>query len=390
MVICGAAADDNPSSWVAGGRVETRAVTFGVDATRSIPFEIVGMSNQMPYPSTTFSSLTGERLQRYLDVWSAHIAGAVSDFQPDLIHVHHLWLLVHVASQAAPGTPLVVSVHGTDLHRAHDAPHIRSIVAASLGRVGRFVALTREDVIRARGLYSLDEERFVVLGNGFNPSIFHPQEPTTERAPSVCEATALSSQPLVLFVGKFSEWKGIDYLIRAVGLIRRVSDLKPLLWIVGSGPEKIRESYSKMFRIEGLVGSAILLGQLTQIDVARAMNAAHVFVLPSFEEPFGLSLLEAIACGCRVIAADQCGPAEFVPLEMRKRGYATLIRGLSASQPPSDDAERYTRELADAIEFQLKQPTSLEIRRQIASTVCHLTWGRYGDKLFECYEELWS
>jgi glycosyltransferase involved in cell wall biosynthesis len=253
--------------------------------------------------------------------------------------------------------------------------------------VNSFVALTQESVGNACKVYDLDPNRFVVLGNGFNRDVFNPSHEIHPRCFGE-QSTSLGTTPLVLFVGKYSEWKGIDYLIRAMRYVRDRSRIKPVLWILGSGPDHSRKSLVDLIRAEGLGDDVRLWGQVRQVDVAAAMNLAHVLVMPSFQEPFGLVWLEAMACGTRLVTTNQGGPMEFVPTAARERGYATLIRGLSRLLPTLEEKEQYTKDLAAAIEWHIQQPLSRSVRSQIASMVQHLTWEHYADRLFDVYEHV--
>lgn len=107
-----------------------------------------------------------------------------------------------------------------------------------------------------------------------------------------------SPLPIVLFVGRFSYYKGLEYLVEAM---RRV---RARLVLVGSGPmeEHIRQRAREM----ASPGTVELTGEVSDTDVVAHLHACELLVLPSVErsEAFGIVQLEAMACGKPVISTD--------------------------------------------------------------------------------------
>ena len=116
---------------------------------------------------------------------------------------------------------------------------------------------------------------------------------------------------VVLAAGRFVDWKGFDVLIK--GYERFLGDGtypgKSQLWIVGGGEEKKK--------LESLVKCSPFRKEIKIFpfakDIQKYMWAADLFVLPSkTPEPFGIVLLEAMACGLPVIATAAGGPIDIV------------------------------------------------------------------------------
>lgn len=103
------------------------------------------------------------------------------------------------------------------------------------------------------------------------------------------------------FLGRLHPSKGIYEL---VDIWRRVCDQKPgsRLAVVGSGPEPIRDELEKQFLEEGLGDQVKLLGYLPREELDRVLASSRVFLLPSHEEGFGISILEAMAQGLPAVA----------------------------------------------------------------------------------------
>lgn len=382
-VLCGAAVTDRADSWFGDPRVHVRTVRFG-DGT-ALPFPVVGMSNEMPYAATRFAALDVAMLARYEQAWTAAIQTAVRDTNPDVIHIHHLWLLVRFVCRVAADLPTVVSIHGTDLQRAEELPRLRELIADDVREVDRILALTRRTANLSRALYGLSGERVSILANGVDELLFAPA-----RAPGPLSGGEQSppGRQLVLFVAKFAPWKGLAYLLEALTVLRAWLTPTPLLWVLGTGPGAEVDAVRRQIAELGLDDDVALLGHRSSWDVATAMRMAHVFVLPSFDEPFGLVLLEAMASGCRVVAADQGGPRELIPRAACEQGDAGLVAGLERFPPSEADARRYVGALARAIAEQLAAPLDHADRERIAGRVTNLSWTSHVDALLRTYDEI--
>ena len=117
---------------------------------------------------------------------------------------------------------------------------------------------------------------------------------------------------IVLAAGRFVDWKGFDVLIRGYDLYLTEHEedaAKSILWIVGGGEEKEKlTSLATNARFR----DRIKIFPFAQ-DVRPYMWAADLFVLPSkTPEPFGIVLLEAMACGLPAIATKAGGPLDII------------------------------------------------------------------------------
>jgi glycosyltransferase involved in cell wall biosynthesis len=117
--------------------------------------------------------------------------------------------------------------------------------------------------------------------------------------------------PVIAAVGRIDPEKGLHVLIRAVAQLRD-SGVAAQLVLVGS-PSKDNGAYlAELTELgERLLGDALRI--IPQVDdVPAVLNAVDVLACPSIEEPFGLILLEAQACGVPVVASASGGPREFI------------------------------------------------------------------------------
>jgi glycosyltransferase involved in cell wall biosynthesis len=140
---------------------------------------------------------------------------------------------------------------------------------------------------------------------------------------------------VVVFCGKFADWKRLDALLRAAAVYER-GERRILTLVVGSGPHEEEVKLQDLGAALGL-RRTYFLGPRPQHELALLFNCADVGCFPSYREPFGLVFIECMACGTPVIGADSGGPRDFVMPEL-----GTLV-------PETDDREALAASLAAAV-----------------------------------------
>ena len=103
----------------------------------------------------------------------------------------------------------------------------------------------------------------------------------------------------LVYAGRLSEHKRVDLLLNAVSIAREeIPDLK--CCIIGDGPEM--EGLKRVAKVLGIEESVDFMGFLErEEDLIAGMKSSKIFVLPSTREGFGMSALEANACGLPVV-----------------------------------------------------------------------------------------
>lgn len=275
-----------------------------------LDFPIPGMSDVMPYPSTVWSAMTASQLDRYRTVWRERLATVIAEFAPDLIHTHHIWLMSSLLKDLAPAVPVVATCHSTGLRQLALTPHLADEVRHGCARIDHFCVLHAEHADALRLSLGLEPGRVTVVGAGYRPELF-----------SRIGRTSTGSDEL-LYVGKYSHAKGLPWLLDAFETLRRD---RPGLRLHVAGEGAGPEADALRRRMTGLAPAVVLHGQLDQPGLAALMRRCGVCVLPSFYEGVPLVLVEAAACGCRLVAtrlpgvvaeiAPRLGPwLELVPL----------------------------------------------------------------------------
>jgi hypothetical protein len=117
---------------------------------------------------------------------------------------------------------------------------------------------------------------------------------------------AKAPRPTLTFVGRLRRYKGLDWVLRALPALRaRVPDVR--LEIIGDGPhgEALRRDVQRL----GLSGVVEFLGFLPAAEKVARLQSSWAVLQPSPKEGWGLTVVEASACGTAVIASDAPGCA---------------------------------------------------------------------------------
>ena len=185
--------------------------------------------------------------------------------------------------------PLVVTAHGRDVRNIGSVPGVAHLTRRVVGRASTVIAVSEylkreleERLPEARG-------KTEVVDSGVD----------LERFTAVAPAAELES-PAFVHVGSLTARKNVVRLADAFGRLGRGS-----LTFVGDGP--LRSELEGRDRVR-------VVGRVAHDAVPGWLSAADVVCGPALVEPFGQSLLEALACGRPVVATRIGGPPEFVPV----------------------------------------------------------------------------
>ena len=152
--------------------------------------------------------------------------------------------------------------------------------------------------------YGAAAESIIVIPNGVDLKLFTPANRLLFRGQIRHKHGISDSDPVLMFAGGDWERKGVRYIIEALSLLPR-PDIT--LLIVGRGDEKL---YGQLARIKQVRERVIFASQSSNLWEYYA--AADVFVFPTIYEPFGLTIIEAMASGLPVITSRSAGAADFI------------------------------------------------------------------------------
>ena len=196
------------------------------------------------------------------------------------------------------GVPAVVKVHGSDMDVIAQSPVPRRMLQMVLPRAARVVAVSRS-LARAVTDIGVSPERVDVIYNGVDADLFRVRD----RAKAQAELGLEPDRLWILFVGRLSRDKGFGELSAAFDQIS-ADDPSVSLALVGSGDaEELVQRHGDRVRA---------VGPRPLEEIPTWLAACNVFTLPSWHEGTPNVVLEALACGRRVVASRVGGIPDLI------------------------------------------------------------------------------
>jgi len=228
-------------------------------------------------------------------------AALIDELRPDVVHAHQSvpfgWYALRAVGVSSLKLPLIVSVWGTDVmafaerHWLYRWINRRVLNGATL--------VTATGVALRDAAYRWTKRRDVVLVPfGVDTSHFTPKPAAPDHARVFGIAKQLKAHTY-----------GVELAVEALALARKQNaDLS--LEIAGDGPA--RAEFTALAERLGVDDNVRFLGSISQPDMPRTMQRWDAYLLPSRQESFGVSALEAQAVGLPVLAARTGGIPEVV------------------------------------------------------------------------------
>jgi glycosyltransferase involved in cell wall biosynthesis len=273
----------------------------------------------------------------------------IREERPDLVHAH--WLvpqgLVAAALNQATGVPVLVTAHGSDIYAVKGGIK-NALKRWALGRVSYVTAVSFNLLREIYALGLSPDVKSEVISMGVDTSRFHPS-----RRDDALVARLEITRPMVLFVGRLYEQKGVRYLLEAMPRVLEVLPEASLV-IVGDGP--LREELTNMAQRLGIADRVRFLGSLPADQLPAYYATADVFVAPSIIGDSGdrEAYAEAMASGCPVIGSAIGGTRELI------------IENKTGVLVPQKDPEALASALCRVLDG---EDTDQEIRRNALSWV---------------------
>ena len=260
--------------------------------SEALPFPVLGMSDEMPYPSTRYRDLTEEQFRQFAIAFHTAIAAAIDREKPDWIVCHHLYLLTALVRMWFPGQRIAGISHGSDLRQMGKNPNFRLYAIRGIRKLDRIIALHAGQQAEICRVYGCSCAKVRVIGAGYNVQIFRLPESFPVKRPR-----------RIAYAGKLTEKKGVFSLIRALNQLP--GDPVPVSMAGGfSSPEEEAEIRALA---AGCRHPIEFPGILPHRELAALFQTSDLFVLPSFYEGLPLVTMEAMACGCKVVCSELPG-----------------------------------------------------------------------------------
>lgn len=260
----------------------------------------------------------------------------------------HLGSLAHPIAALARA-PVWTTTHGIEVWRR--GPVLargelfcegRTLDDALLGRSALITTVSRYTRSRLLAWCPIAPENVEVLPNTIDRERYQPRP----RSPELEARLGLEGAKVLLTVGRLSpqdDYKGHDRVIPLLPeLERRVGKVRYV--VAGSGADRGR--LERLAREAGALDQVVFAGHVKDEELPAFYCLADVFVMPSTGEGFGIVYLEAMACGCPVVAGNCDGSVDaladgelgklvspFDSAELTEALAATLREGRSHTEP---------------------------------------------------------
>lgn len=302
-------------------------------------------------------------------LWAAlNLSIAARNVDADIVHAPE-YLSTAVFSLIDKRHPIVLTVPGNIFQRlsmpeGNQASFfytqtIKWAALVSAKKCSKIIAFTREMKYWWERTGSLPEDT-PVIPYGVDTNNFFP-------VPEARQSLGISSDSLMfLYVGRLDREKGI---FDALNAFQKLHDIlknhKVRFDIVGSG--NLKESIEAAIYKQNLQEFIYLHGSASRTDLRRWYSAADALILPSWVEPFGRVILEAMACSTPILATSTGGPVDLV-----KDGENGFLF-------PARDPNALAQKLRSVIE----QPSILTEMRARSLRYIHegLTWEKIMDRI---------
>ena len=305
----------------------------------SLPERVVTQDgyNVVHVPAGPPRSVPKDELLQYMDTFGQVLYEWWSAAPPDVVHAH-VWVSGLASVEAVRGltspVPVLQTFHALgSVKRRHQgaadpSPAGRIELERGLCRdVDHVVATCTDEVFELRRL-GLRRDRATIVPCGVDTDVFTPDGSVAPR----------SDRKRLLVLGRIVERKGHDDAVRA---LRAVPDAE--LVVVGGPPADAVDDDPEVQRLRSIAAEAgvadrlVFTGSVARADVPSWVRSADVVLAVPWYEPFGITPLEAMACGRPVIATAVGGLVD------------SVAEGVTGDLVPPRDPERLGRAVADLL-----------------------------------------
>lgn len=303
----------------------------------------------------------------------------------DIVHAH-FWMsgLVALELKKQLRIPFVITFHALGrVRRLHqgdrdDFPAVRFEIEDQLVReADRIIAECPQDEADLVQLYNADPNRITMIPCGFDPRELFPMSKPLARM----MLGFAPDERVILQVGRMVPRKGVDTVIRGLGILKRNYRMNVRLLVVGGESDEpdptLTPEIGRLQQIaleEGVTERVTFIGKRPREHLKYYYNAADVFVTTPWYEPFGFTPVEAMACGTPVVGSN-VGGIKF-----------TVRDGETGFLVPARDPDR----LAERLAYVFCQPKLMKIlsRQAVRRATDIFRCDRMASAMADLYEEI--
>jgi N-acetyl-alpha-D-glucosaminyl L-malate synthase BshA len=275
--------------------------------TYSEPVRLGELRKNIFYHEVRTSDYPLFKFTPYEQVLTSKLVDVVKFERLDLLHVHYAiphasaaYMAQQILKDQGVEIPFVTTLHGTDITLVGKDPSFEPVINFSINKSNRVTAVSENLKKETFELFDIKNNIEVI------PNFICLKEYRMDNNDYYKKRFAPNNEKVICHVSNFRKVKRIEDVIIAFEGISKEINTKLLL--VGDGPERAR--LEQISRNSKFSKNIFFLGSLK--STKEVLNISDLFILPSSKESFGLSALEAMACGVPVIASDSGGIPEVI------------------------------------------------------------------------------
>jgi starch synthase len=366
---------------------EVRVWCFGNQDERMGNLHIKGLEPQLPNKAAAYHHPV------LADTLTRNVALADAVQSTDLVHCH-TWY-THLAGcllKQLHQVPLVLTTHSLEPHRPWKQEQLGTgyftskwLEKTAYENADGVIAVSEAMKTDVQTLYGVDSQKIEVIPNGIDVDQYKPvTDPDRVRSYGIDP-----DKPFILLVTRITRQKGILHFIEAAKHLR--SDVQVVL--CASAPDTPEYMQTVTNAVSGLkmqsANPVIWIRETVPVDDIIALYShAAVFVCPSVYEPFGIILLEAMACGTPVVASAVGGIPDVIAQGETGRLVAFEPEGNGNAEPKNP--ERFARDLAGQVDELLGSADQLSRMGELSRkrVTDRFTWSKVAEKTLDFYNRL--
>ena len=336
--------------------------------TDKLPFPVIGISDNMPYESTKYKELTPYMVEQIKYEFLRILNKALDEFKPELIICNHLYLTTSFVKEVVKDTKVVGICHGTCLRQLENIELKREYIISQISKLDCILVLHESQKKEVMRLFNVKKENIHIIGSGYDDKIFYNKHYKRDEVINIT------------YAGKLCESKGIKSLLSSIDKLNYdKNDI--VINFAGSGSDK-KDVYEIKKMADKCKYKVIFHGKLNHKDLSQLFNKSDIFILPSFYEGLPIVVIEALACGLKVVVSEFDGLKSFMGENINDSGnisYIKLPRMESLGVPMKRDLLAFEDDIAKSIERYIESIKNNPIRESV--DLKNKTWDGLGIKV---------
>jgi glycogen synthase len=370
-----------------GGGHDVQILCFGDPKEHSLSKKVKGV--HLP-PGLSLQDLHHPKL---LGTLFQNILMIGSSEETDIVHAHTWYThLAGILIKEIYNAPLVLTTHSLEPQRPWKEEQLGPAYRASTWiektayqNADGVIAVSQSMKEGAHDIYQVPLNKIRIIPNGIDVNQYQPS-----LSPALLTKYRIDpDKPFLIFVGRITRQKGIIHLINAIKYLS--PGLQIVLCAGAPDTEEIEKEMAE--RVEEArtqtKNEIIWIRQwVPRSDLIVLYSHASLFICPSIYEPFGIVILEAMACGTPVIASAVGGIPEVV--DHGETGFLVPFEPMGSHNDRPKDPEKFSKDLADAVNTLLSSPERIKrmgvkSRERVEN---HFSWKSIAQQTLNFYQAL--